>query len=124
VGRSLIYCLFILVFSAPASFGQERHSHWRTLWHASQALLAGANAADIATSWDKSESNPLLRTGAHFSYASLGIKLGVVGGSLVMQHFVARKAPETIPFFASANLAAAAGLGYATVHNARIPAGH
>jgi len=115
----LLLFTFLLLPSPSAAAWPAR---WRTVWRVSQALLAGADAADAASSWGKHETNPLVRTGQSFGYGSLAIKLGALTGGVVAQHFILRKAPYQTPLFASANLAAAALLGVAAVHNMRVPA--
>lgn len=102
---------------SPAASAAEKPSRWRAVWRLSEALLAGANGADIASSWGKSEANPLIRTGPHFSYGSLAIKLGVVTGSLAAQHYLVRRSPNQTPYYASANLAVAGALSVAAAHN-------
>jgi len=74
-------------------------------------MLVAGNTADIASSWGKYETNPLLRTGARFSY-----------GSLAVQQYIAHKHPDRIPYFASANLAVAGVLGIVAFHNTGVPA--
>ena len=118
--RAVVYFL-LAVFLAPGARAADRAVRWRAVWRVSQALLAGADTADVASSWGKNEANPLVRAGQRFSYGSLAIKLGAVSGCLAAQHYIARKAPEQIPFFATANLAAAAVLGGVAAHNATIP---
>jgi hypothetical protein len=120
--KRLIGFLVLLVISWPCTFAAEGPSRWRVVWRASQALLAGANAADTATSWGKYESNPLLRTGQRFGYGSMAIKLGILGGGLAAQHFIARKYPNQTPYLATANLAATAVLAAAAAHNMGVPA--
>jgi hypothetical protein len=120
VKRFVAFVLLLASLVLPAASGAERPSRWRAVWHVSQVLLVGANAADTASSWGKSEANPLLRTGPRFSYGSMAIKLGFMSGSLVAQHYMARKAPRQIPFFASANLATAAVLAGVAARNTHV----
>ena len=105
----------------PVASAAEHPFRWRAVWRVSQALLVAGNAADIASSWGKDEANPLLHTGAQFSYGSMGIKLGMLTGSLVAQHFIARKSPNQIPYFAAANFAVAGVLGMVAWHNTGVP---
>ena len=114
--------LLFTVLLLPSASAADRPARWRTVWRVSQALLAGADAADAASSWGKHETNPLVRTGQSFGYGSLAIKLGALTGGVVAQHFILRKAPYQTPLFASANLAVAAMLGAAAVHNMHVPA--
>ena len=83
--------------------------------------MAG-NIADIASSWGKYETNPLLRTGSRFGYGSMAIKLGMLAGGLTMQHHVARKFPSRIPYFACPDRALAGLLGIVAAHNSGVPA--
>ena len=95
---------------------------WRAVWRVSQVILAGADAADAASSWGKNEANPLVRAGSRFSYGSLAIKLGALGGSLTAQHFILRGNPQYTAVLASANLGAAAMLGAIAARNMRVSA--
>jgi len=118
-------CTFLLLLAgllASSMSAAERPSRWRVVWRVSQMLTAGASAADAATSWGKAESNPMLSTGARFSYGSLGIKIGTVAGALAAQHFLVRRNPKQTPLYACSNLAAAGVLGFVAAHNARVPA--
>ena len=113
----------LLLFAGliPSASCAERLSKWRAVWHVSQVFLAGAETADVASSWGKNEANPLVRAGQRFSYGSVAIKLGAFAGSLTAQHFILRRNPERLPVFASANLAAAAMLGIVAHRNMQVP---
>jgi hypothetical protein len=113
--------LLFIVLLLPAASGAQRRSRWRAAWRVSQAVLAGADAADAASSWGKNEMNPLVRVGGRFSYGSLAIKLGALAGGLAAQHYIVRKAPERMPLLASANLAIAGLLGSIAARNLRVP---
>lgn len=106
----------------PLASAADGASRWHTIWHVGQALLVAGNTADIATSWGKYETNPLLRTGSQFGYSSAAIKLGMMVGGLTLQHYVARKHPDRIPYFACADLALAGVLGIVATHNSGVPA--
>ena len=84
-------------------------------------MLAGADAADAASSWGKIEANPLVRSGHTFSYGSLAIKIGAVTAGMAAQHYILRMAPNKAPLFATTNLAAAAMLGVVAQHNMHVP---
>jgi hypothetical protein len=116
VQRSTIVLLWMALLLPPVQ-AAEKGSRWRAVWHVSQVLLAGAETADIASSWGKSEANPLLRTGPRFAYGSASIKLGVLAGSLAAQHFVVRKYPQAAPYFAASNLGATAALSAVAARN-------
>jgi hypothetical protein len=123
VQRTAAFLLLLVGLIVPAASAADKASRWRTVWRVSQAMLAGADAADAASSWGKNEANPLVRTGQRFSYGSLAIKIGALGGGMAAQHYILRKAPNKAPLFASANVAAAAMLGVVAAHNMRVPAG-
>lgn len=110
-----------IVLLPPAASAADRASRWRAVWRVSQAMLAGANAADAASSWGKNEANPLVRAGQRFSYGSLAIKMGALTGGMIAQRYILRMAPDKTPLFASANLAAAAVLGVIAKHNMNVP---
>jgi hypothetical protein len=122
VQRTAVFLLLLIGLILPAASAADRPSRWRAVWRVSQALLAGADAADAASSWGKNEANPLVRAGPHFSYGSLAIKLGALTGGLAAQHYVLRKAPDQTPLFAAANLAAAAALSVVAARNMHVPA--
>ena len=116
------FLLVLIALSPSAASAADRSSRWRAVWRVSQALLVAGNTADLASSWGKEEANPLLRTGARFSYGSLAIKVGIVTGCLAAQQYIARKSPNQVPYFASANLAVAGVLGIVAAHNTGVPA--
>jgi hypothetical protein len=120
VHRIFSILLLLTALLLPAASAAGRASRWRAVWHVSQAMLAGADAADAASSWGKIEANPLVRSGQTFSYGSLAIKMGALTGGLLAQHFIVRKAPNKTPLFASTNLAAAAMLGIVARHNMNV----
>jgi hypothetical protein len=85
-------------------------------------MLVAGNAANIASSWGKYETNPLLHTGPRFGFGSMAVKLAIVSGGLAVQQYVLHKSPNKIPYFASANFAIAGVLSIVSVHNASVPA--
>ena len=112
--------LLLLGCLLPAAHAAQKNSRWHAVWRVSQVLLAGANSADITSSWGKNEANPILRTGQQFGYGSLAIKLGVLAGGLAAQHYLVRKSPEQARWLSFANLGATAGLSAVTVHNMHV----
>jgi len=114
--------LLFFVLLLPSASAADKPARWQTVWRISQALLAGADAADAASSWGKHETNPLMRTGQRFGYGSLAIKLGALTGGVVAQHLILRRAPYQTPLFASANLGGAVLLGVAAEHNMHVAA--
>jgi hypothetical protein len=124
VGVKNFIALLLISFAlfGPVASAADRASRWRAVWHVSQAMLVAGSTADVASSWGKYETNPLLRTGPRFSYGSVAIKLGILSAGLTAQHFIARKYPNRIPFYASANLALAGVFGIVAAHNIGVPA--
>ena len=120
--RTAAFILLLTVLLLPAASAADRPSRWSAVWRVSQAMLAGADAADAASSWGKNEANPLVRAGQRFSYGSLAIKMGALTGGMVAQHYILRKAPNKTPLFASTNLAAAAMLAVVAEHNMHVSA--
>ncbi|HLY15904.1 MAG TPA: hypothetical protein VKR61_01710 [Bryobacteraceae bacterium] len=119
--RNVVVLLLWVSAFLPGVSAAEKPSRWRAVWRASQALLAGGEAADAASSWGKNEANPLVRSGQRFSYGSLAIKLGTLTGCLVAQHYIVRHHPENMPAMASANLATAAMFGAVAARNMHVP---
>ena len=120
--KLLTLLLVLLASFQPVASAADRSSRWSAVWHVSQSLLLAGGAADIASSWGKYETNPLLRTGPRFSYGSMAIKLGILTAGLTAQHYVVRKYPNRMPFYASANLALAGVFGIVAAHNMGVPA--
>jgi hypothetical protein len=121
VQRSAAFLILLFAVILPAASSADRPSRWRAVWHVSQVMLAGADAADAASSWGKIEANPLVRSGQTFSYGSLAIKLAALSAGMAAQHYILRKAPNKTPLFATANLAAAVALGVVAEHNMHVP---
>ena len=57
-------------------------SYAQPLYRASQIAVGVASATDIASSWGRQELNPVLGQGT-FGYRQTGIKLGILGASMV-----------------------------------------
>jgi hypothetical protein len=122
VKNSVAFLLVLMVLPLPAASAADRSSRWRAVWRASQAMLVAGNVADIASSWGKYETNPLLYTGPRFGFGSMAVKLAIVSGDLAVQQYVQHKSPNKIPYFVSANFAIAGVLSIVAVHNAGVPA--
>jgi hypothetical protein len=88
------------------------------LWKFSALALAGALAADSASSWGRPELNPLVRGNAgRFDARSFGLKASIAGGGLLTQYLLLRKAPQAEKAAAWTNFGAAGLLGAAAIHN-------
>ena len=85
--------------------GTHRLNTWKDPYRWSVASVSLVTAADLASSLKFSsdgqrEANPLLRS-ANGGYSGKGaaIEAGVVGGSLLLQHFLVAKHPKLkVPF--------------------------
>ncbi|MEQ1949275.1 MAG: hypothetical protein ABL995_18930 [Bryobacteraceae bacterium] len=104
------------------SNGENSVPAGRTLYRWSVAAAIGGNVADIATSWNKSEANPVLggRAG-QFGVSSVLLKSSFVGVSLLLQHTALRHRPDLYPRLAWLNFLTTGTLGAVAAHNASIP---
>lgn len=92
-------------------------------WKLSLLVLAAANAADAATSWNKRELNPVLASsGQTFGVQTLAVKLAFVGVSVGIQGLFLHYHPEFAKKFARLNLVQAGIFGAVAVHNATVSA--
>ena len=73
--KIVLRAVLLLAFLAGASYSQP-------LYRASQIAVGAASGADIASSWGRQELNPVLGQGV-FGYRQTGIKLGILGASMV-----------------------------------------
>jgi hypothetical protein len=80
------------------------------LWRVSQAALIGANTADLASNWAGPEANRLLANGqGRMGWQGRAIKLGGVGGIVLVQQRRHRKWWTVVNFGAAAGFAFVAG---------------
>ncbi|MCL6545612.1 MAG: hypothetical protein K6T61_10315 [Bryobacteraceae bacterium] len=102
--------------SAPK--GSQR---WRNAWVVSVAALVAANAADMASSRNLAEQNPLLRNSQGLFDARKGalIKAGATGGLLLVQTILRRRTGDGSldKAFTIVNAAAASAVGATAVRN-------
>ena len=90
--------LLVLLMSLPLSA--------QPLYRASQIAVGVASATDIASSWGRRELNPVLGQGT-FGYRQTGIKLGILGASMVTSDrltFKRRRRLLTVTNFAVAGV--------------------
>ncbi len=100
---------------------QEAGNPGRTMYGWSVAAVLGANAADAATSWRALEANRALAgNGSQFGVASLAIKSGFVGTSLLIQHIALRHRPDMYKHMAWMNFITAGVLGGVASHNVSV----
>jgi hypothetical protein len=82
------------------------------------AILAAGGVADVASSWRRPEANPVVAgTGSTFGTGSVAIKLGLVGSSFVLEHFVLRHRPDLYRRIAFLNFGIAGAQTAVVGHN-------
>jgi len=102
---------FAEVIEHPRNLKEESRIHEKAQkrWMWSAIALTAASFADVSSSWGKMEANSLLRSSnGTFGAKGLGIKMGMVGGILVGQHFIAQKQPKLANALTFANYGLAA----------------
>jgi len=91
------------------------------LYRASLFTLAGAQTADIASSWGRRELNPILTPGSssnRFGYQAVGIKTAFLSSSLAVQSYAIRRNHRLRRPFAIVNFITAAALSAVAFSNA------
>lgn len=92
----------------------------KTLWKASLAALAVANAADVHSSWGKHELNPTL-SGPAGKFGGQGalIKLALQGGLMSVEYLITRRRPsrKLYRMLSAINFGAAAATSAVASHN-------
>jgi hypothetical protein len=90
----------------------------RTLYRWSLATVLAANVADVASSWNQQEANPLVSGGGtQFGTTSVAIKTGFVATSLLIQHIALRHRPDLYKKLAWMNFGTAGILGGVAKYN-------
>lgn len=93
------------LFVVPLSAEEGRRGRF---WKASVVALAGATAADAASSVGRIELNPVLRSAdGRFGARGIAIKAAISGGAVFAQWLLLRKNPEAEKYAATANFLAA-----------------
>jgi len=111
---ALVLCAATIAQAEPIEAPKRKMRFWK----ASALVLAGALAADTASSWGRPELNPLVRgQGGRFDARSFGIKAGIAGGGLALQYFLLKRAPHAERAAAYSNFAAAGTLAYGAARN-------
>ena len=113
----------MLAIPALAQAGPEPSPNRdRILYRWSVVAITAGNAADTVTSWNHLEGNPLLTgPGAQFGAGSMAIKSGLLGATLLMEHWTLRHNSRLYHALAWTNFAISGGLAGAAVHNSRLP---
>jgi hypothetical protein len=72
------------------------HATGKNLWRVSVVTLAAANVMDAQSSWGKHELNPnLSANNGRFGGEGALLKLGIVGGMIVVESLVLRNRPSS-----------------------------
>ena len=96
----------------------------KNLWRASVAAVAAANVMDAGSSWGKRELNPgLSSNNGRFGGQGAILKLGIVGGVMVLESLVLRRPPSTKLYrrLALVNFGCATVTGAMAIRNLGIP---
>ena len=91
------------------------------VWAASIAALLGGTMMDAASSWGKSETNPLLRS-ANGTFGMRGLMIkGGLAGAMIAPEILMRNNEDAKKKFAIANFIAAGVFSAVVFHNVSIP---
>ncbi len=91
------------------------------VWAASIAALLGGTTMDAASSWGKSESNPILRS-ANGTFGMRGLLIkGGLAGAVIAPEILMRNNEEAKKKFAIVNFVAAGVFSAVVFHNLTIP---
>ncbi len=113
--------VIVLLCSAGLQAAEGVQNRAKKLFVASVAALTSAATADAATSWGKSETNPILGR-SQFGMRQTGIKFGMVSAAVVGQCFILRHTHGKVTTgFAALNFASAGVLGAVALHNSTVP---
>jgi hypothetical protein len=121
----LLFALCLPAFPQDAVKGREAplgytltspHPKHQALYRWSVVAMTAASAADVASSWGKTELNPALGRG-QFGFRQTGIKVSISAGVLTAQWWQLRKHPELRKGMAISNFAVAGGLGAVAAGN-------
>jgi|GEM_PF-3154337 len=102
---------------------EDRHGQAvNRVWIASMLAAAGASSLDAATSWGKTEGNPLLASSnGTFGARGASLKIGIAA-ALIVPQILLRKHQELKKVFAIGNFGEAAFFSAVAVHNMGISA--
>jgi hypothetical protein len=111
--------------SLEASPGSKWGSKWNDPYRWSVAAVSVATAADMASSFKFSsdgqkEANPFLKSpNGLYGAKGAAIEAGMVGGSLILQHYLVRKHPRLRVPLMVGNYALAGFQAFNVAHNVR-----
>lgn len=113
----------LYVCLAMSSFAGEIPRRHHRLWNWSIVALAGANAADVATSIGRHELNPVFAgsNGNLNTGRAIEVKCAMTGALVFSQWLFTRKHPEMVKPFTVVNFATAATFGGIAAHNLSVP---
>jgi hypothetical protein len=108
--------LLILAVLQCAALAQDGQNLYR--W--SLVASAGAQGADIASSWGGIEANPVLGRGHRFGWQAASLKLGIAGGGWLIQRLILRRHPSKYRLAAVVNFGMAGATGAVAARNWRM----
>src|SRR6266545_2431083 len=112
MSRHFFLIVIILLLLVPARI-YAADAFWL-----SQFALGGAQAADIASSWGRTESNSLLRSqSGNFNSSGASIKVATVSAMCGIERWLLRKDPQRSRFLTAVNLVAAGTLAGIAARN-------
>jgi hypothetical protein len=117
---TLLSVVVVFVSLAAAQEAAPQKKWKRVLFRVSQIALAAGNGADAFSSWGRPEINPILGRG-RFGGQQIALKTALVGGSMLAQELIARKAPSVKPALSIVNFGMAGYLGWQSVRNFNLP---
>lgn len=118
--RHVVAVLLLIAMAGPeAQAAGWKSKVKRVALVASQMAVAGASAADLASSWGGQEANPLLRgTDGRFGARGAAVKFGMVGGIIALERLWLRD-ERYAPVVIGANAAVSVMYVRVAQHNLR-----
>jgi hypothetical protein len=120
VAKSITWLMAILLIGATPVFSADDGTWWKL----SLAIMAAANTADTVTSLRANgqpglhETSPLY--GQRFTGRDVAVKVGLVGGQVIVQRFLVKRHPRLARWFTVLNLGQSAGPAWAAQHNEQL----
>jgi hypothetical protein len=106
----------VLILTTALATSLQAETAARRLYNWSAAALVAGNAADVASSFGRQEGNTVLGGGT-FGTSQIALKGAIVAGSLIAQHFILKRHPESAKAVAIANFAMGGAFGGLAVRN-------
>jgi len=107
-----IFAFLLLTLSLSAQ--DKPKPDW--IYRSSVAAMIGAQTADIASSWNRAEANPIY--GQRFTARDVALKSGIAAGTLTVQALILRKWPQAKRAASIINFACSGVVVYVAARNA------